>query len=100
MCIRDRLGAAFDRLAQTPDEDPVLEIEARSIRARRAAAGVVWFDFKTLCGGPRSPDDYLEIAQRFDAVVLSDVPYLPAHMASQARRFSGLIDVLYDAGSS
>jgi len=90
------LGAAFDRLAQTPDEDPVLEIEARSIRARRAAAGVVWFDFKTLCGGPRSPNDYLEIAQRFDAVVLSDVPYLPAHMASQARRFSGLIDVLYD----
>ena len=90
------LGDAFDQWAQTPDEDPVLKIEARLIRARRKAAGVVWFDFKTLCGGPRSPNDYLEIAQRFDAVVLSDVPYLPAHMASQARRFSGLIDVLYD----
>jgi cell division protein ZapE len=90
------LGQAFDCLAQTPDEDPFLIIEARQIRARRMAVDVVWFDFKTLCGGPRSQNDYLEIAERFRTVILSDVPYLPEHMASQARRFSSLIDVLYD----
>jgi cell division protein ZapE len=78
------------------DEDPVLHIEAREIRARRKAGGVVWFDFQTLCGGPRSQNDYLEIATQFHTVLLSDVPYLPVSMASPARRFTWLVDVLYD----
>ena len=86
----------FTRLAEAQDEDPVLHIEAREIRARRRAGGVVWFDFKTLCGGPRSMNDYLEIATQFHTVMLSDVPHMPVRMASEARRFTWLIDVLYD----
>jgi len=57
---------------------------------------VVWFDFKALCGGPRSQNDYLEIATQFHTVLLSDVPYMPVSMASPARRFTWLVDVLYD----
>lgn len=87
---------AFDRLAETPDEDPVLHIEAREIHARRKAGGLVWFDFKKLCGGPRSQNDYLEIASQFHTILLSDVPHLPVNMASEARRFTWLVDVLYD----
>lgn len=88
---------AFKRLAErAEDEDPVLHIEAREIRARRRAGGVVWFDFKTLCGGPRSQNDYLEIASQFHTVLLSDVPHMPVRMASEARRFTWLVDVLYD----
>ncbi len=87
---------AFERLAETHDENPVLHIEAREIRARRKAGGVVWFDFKTLCGGPRSQNDYLEIASQFHTVFLSDVPHMPVRMASEARRFTWLVDVLYD----
>jgi cell division protein ZapE len=87
---------AFDRLAECPDENPVLHIEAREIRSRRKAGGMVWFDFKTLCGGPRSQNDYLEIASQFHTVLLSDVPHMPMNMASQARRFTWLVDVLYD----
>ena len=87
---------AFDHLAEMRDEDPVLHIEAREIRARRKAGGVVWFDFKTLCGGPRSQNDYLEIATQFHTVFLSDVPHMPVRMASEARRFTWLVDVLYD----
>ena len=87
---------AFDRLAETQDEDPVLHIEAREIQARRKAGGLVWFDFKTLCGGPRSQNDYLEIATQFHTVLLSDVPHMPVRMASEARRFTWLVDVLYD----
>ena len=86
----------FDALAEQHDEDPVLHIEAREIRARRKAGGVVWFDFKTLCGGPRSQNDYLEMASRFHTVFLSDVPHMPVRMASEARRFTWLVDVLYD----
>lgn len=87
---------AFERLAEAHDENPVLQIESRKIYARRKAGGVVWFDFQTLCGGPRSQNDYLEIATQFHTVLLSDVPAMPMRMASEARRFTWLIDVLYD----
>jgi cell division protein ZapE len=87
---------AFERLAEARDEDPVLHIEQRELRALRRAGGVVWFDFKTLCGGPRSQNDYLEIASEFHTVLLSDVPHMPVRMASEARRFTWLVDVLYD----
>lgn len=87
---------AFDRLAESPDENPVLQIETRQIQARRLAGGVVWFDFKALCGGPRSQNDYLEIATQFHTVLLSNVPHMPVRMASEARRFTWLVDVLYD----
>ena len=86
----------FSKLAEVQDENPVLHIEAREIHARRRAGGVVWFDFKTLCGGPRSQNDYLEIATQFHTVFLSDVPQMPIRMASEARRFTWLVDVLYD----
>ena len=88
---------AFTRLAANArDDDPVLHIEAREISARRRAGGVVWFDFRTLCGGPRSQNDYLEIASQFHTVLLSDVPHMPVRLASEARRFTWLVDVLYD----
>lgn len=90
------LAAAFERVAETEDDDPVLTIESRSLRARRRAGGVVWFDFAVLCGGPRSQNDYLEIAAQFHTVVLSNVPRMSAGQASEARRFTWLVDVLYD----
>ena len=87
---------AFNALAEQQDEDPVLHIEARQIRAWRKAGGIVWFNFKTLCGGPRSQNDYLEIAARFHTVFVSDVPQMSVRLASEARRFTWLVDVLYD----
>jgi len=91
-----QMDAAFSALAECQDEAPVLNIEHREIRARRKAGGVVWFDFRALCGGPRSQNDYLELASQFHTVLLSDVPQMSVSMASQARRFTWLIDVLYD----
>ena len=90
------MADAFDRLAESRDEDPVLHIESRAIMARRKAGGVVWFDFKTLCGGPRSQNDYLELAVQFHTVLLSGVPQMFVRHASEARRFTWLVDVLYD----
>ncbi|APW44830.1 cell division protein ZapE [Rhodoferax saidenbachensis] len=90
------MQTAFDALAESRDEDPILHIESRQIRAWRKAGGIVWFNFKTLCGGPRSQNDYLEIATQFHTVLLSDVPHMPVRMASEARRFTWLVDVLYD----
>jgi cell division protein ZapE len=90
------LTRAFESLAEAQDEDRKLMIEHRALWARRRAGGVVWFDFQTLCGGPRSQNDYLELASQFHTVILSEVPEMPVRLASEARRFTWLVDVLYD----
>ena len=94
--VNQQMTDIFDKLAETADEDPALNIEHRVLKAKRRAGGVVWFDFQTLCGGPRSQNDYLELATRFHTIVLSDVPHMPVRLASEARRFTWLVDVLYD----
>jgi cell division protein ZapE len=86
----------FNRLAEAKDEAPVMQIETRKIEAKRRAGGMIWFDFRELCGGPRSQNDYLEIATQFHTILLSDIPQLHLNMASAARRFTLLVDVLYD----
>ncbi len=93
---RQALQQAFDQLSDTADQDPVLHIENREIRAEALGGSVVWFSFATLCGGPRSQNDYLELASRFHTIILSDVPRMRPKHASEARRFTWLIDVLYD----
>lgn len=92
----DAMAAAFDRLAGTADDDPRLTIEGRTLVARRRAGSAVWFDFATLCDGPRSQRDYLDIARRFSVLLLSNVPQMDADTADVARRFTWLIDILYD----
>ncbi len=87
---------AFERIRECIDEEPILRIEAREIAARRRAGGVVWFDFAVLCGGPRSHNDYLEIAGQFHTVLLSHVPRMSAGQSSEARRFTWLVDIFYD----
>jgi len=67
-----------------------------SIPVRQEGRGVVWFDFKSLCGGNYDHGDYLKIAHNYHTVFLSDIPQMSADNASVARRFTWLIDVLYD----
>jgi cell division protein ZapE len=90
------LTAIYERMRPGPNEDPRLTIESRLIKARRRAGSVVWFDFAALCDGPRSQLDYLELARRFAVVIVSDVPRLTPEMGNAARRFTWLVDVLYD----
>lgn len=73
-----------------------IEILGRDIGTVRRGNGVIWFDFKTLCGGPRSQNDYLEIARSYHTVLLSHIPKMTQHQASEARRFTWLVDVFYD----
>jgi cell division protein ZapE len=92
----EALRKAFLKIAETKDEDPHVDIEGRRLKALRRAGTTIWFDFHTLCGGPRSQNDYLEIASRFHTVILSAIPRMSAGMSSEARRFTWLIDVFYD----
>lgn len=73
-----------------------IEIEGRRIPVVHESGGVVWFDFNALCSGPRSQDDYIEIARNYQSVIVSDVPVLDTQHEDEARRFIALVDELYD----
>jgi cell division protein ZapE len=92
-----RLEALFERLAdRDSSRGGAIEIEDRPIAVIRASAAVVWFDFMALCGGPRSQNDYIEIAREYHAVIVSGVPVFDARHEDEARRFIALVDELYD----
>ena len=92
----NELNQDFERLAGGADEEPVFELASRRIPAIRRAGKVIWFDFRELCDKPCSQNDYLEIATHCDTVIVSGVPEMRETMASMARRFTLLVDVLYD----
>ena len=73
-----------------------LEIEGRLISAIKLSEGIVWFDFFAICDGPRSQNDYIEIAREFQAVIISNVPQMGRHNEDVARRFIHLVDEFYD----
>lgn len=91
------LQESFSALApEAPQSDVVLDIEGRPIRARQVAEDVAWFEFAELCEGPRSQNDYIELARIFHAVLLSNVRRFTHRNEDAARRFISLVDEFYD----
>jgi len=90
------LSRIFAAVCGHVDPASKIEVEGREIPVRGVGTEAVWFTFEHLCGGPRSQNDYLDIARRFRHVLLSGAPRLTADRASEARRFTWLVDVLYD----
>jgi len=76
--------------------DSPLEVLGRHIAVRRRAEGIAWFEFTAICDGPRSQNDYIEIARTCHTVLVSNVPQLDAGSDNQARRFMSLVDEFYD----
>jgi cell division protein ZapE len=90
------LTTIFEELKDVEEEKQPLDVEGRSIPYRKRAGGLVWFDFEALCGGPRSYADYVDLTKRFHTIILSGVPRMSAKQSDAARRFTWLIDILYD----
>ena len=77
-------------------EKHVLDVLGRDIQTQRCAKGVVWFDFMDICDGPRSQEDYIEIARWYPTVIVSDMPVLGREQENPARRFIAMVDEFYD----
>ncbi len=71
-------------------------IHDRQIPVRASGDGVLWFSFKSLCEGPRSKADYVEISRICHTLLISEIPCLDNEHDDAARRFVELIDELYD----
>ncbi|MEO8332397.1 MAG: cell division protein ZapE [Gallionella sp.] len=92
-----RLDALFEQIsAGTQRVEQHIEVRGRPMPVKKISRSMVWFEFKELCGGAHAHEDYLEIAHRFPTVFLSHIPRMTADNSAEARRFTWLIDVLYD----
>ncbi|MES1203009.1 MAG: cell division protein ZapE [Pseudomonadota bacterium] len=73
------------------------EVQGRRLEAPRAAAGCARFTFAELCERPLGPADYLELAHRFDTIMIDDIPLLTPDRQEAAARLRILVDALYEA---
>jgi cell division protein ZapE len=92
------MSGQFKRLAGEFTEHGFIMIQNREIPYLKCGARAIWFAFDVLCNLPRSQLDYLEIANKYDIVFISDVPLLTENHTLQTIMFIHLIDVLYDRG--
>lgn len=92
-----RLEEFFTSIAPDQGEgEGAIEVLGREIGCKNSADGVIWFEFDALCDGPRSQDDYIEIARCYQTVLVSSVPRFDTRLENQARRFVALVDEFYD----
>jgi cell division protein ZapE len=94
----EKMDQAWRRLtAGAAPQAVTLDVGGRALRVEREAAGVARFTFDELCARPLGAADYLEIAERFHAVLLENIPQLSPAKREEAARFRTLVDALYEA---
>ena len=94
-----RLEQVFNSLApdcSQAENNALLEINHRSVQSIRVCEDISWFHFDELCDGPRSQNDYIELARIYSTIILEGVPQMDANKGDQARRFINLVDEFYD----
>jgi cell division protein ZapE len=95
-----KMEAAWFSLTDTKRGNPeVLVLLGRKLAVPQAAKGVARFTFDDLCRQPLAAPDFLAIAQHFHTVLIDRIPQMGAEMRNEARRFTVLIDTLYDHGA-
>ena len=57
---------------------------------------VAWFEFRELCDGPRSQNDYIALGKIFQAVLIANIEQMNLAKDDMARRFINLVDEFYD----
>ena len=94
-----KMDAAWKRLTDTAHgETKTLTVLGRKLIVPQAAKHVARFTFEDLCVKPLAAPDYLEIARQFHTVLIDHIPQMDESMKNGARRFTLLIDTLYDEG--
>jgi cell division protein ZapE len=94
-----KLQQLFAALAGGAVSGPAkLSVEDRDIAAEATGPGMAWFEFNELCEGPRSQNDYIELARAYHTVFISNIPTFTRANEDAARRFIMLIDEFYDRG--
>ena len=93
----DYLSAKFTELAPCqPKSKRTIEINNRHIHYNLYADDIIWFDFHELCQTNRSASDYIELAENFHTIMLSNIIIMNEKDDAATKRFIHFIDALYD----
>ena len=79
-----------------PAEPKILTVLGREIVLSSAHANVAIASFDNLCVDSLGSADFLEIANTFNTLLISNIPKLTAEKRNEAKRFVTLIDALYE----
>ena len=91
------MDAAWQRLTDSKRGAPrALNVMGRKLVVPQAAKGVARFSFDALCRVPLGAADYLALARTFHTILIDRIPKLQVDEQNEARRFTLLIDTLYD----
>jgi cell division protein ZapE len=91
-----KLQQLFNDLELRPIEGKTWRVAGRDIAVVKRGEHVIWASFESLCQTPRSQEDFLDLARVHQTLLLADIPLLKTVSPSALRRFTLLIDVLYD----
>ena len=92
------LTQQFFAIAVKAKDGVALSVQNRLISCVKYGERSVWFKFEEICNTPRSQLDYLEIADRFDTVFISEIPLFSTDDTVRVLLFMHFIDVMYDRG--
>ena len=91
------LAKAFEDLTDGVEAHPsALTVKGRTVPVPKAARGVAWFSFADLCQRPLGAADFIAIAVAYRTVIVANIPKLKPEQRNEAKRFSTLIDALYE----
>ncbi|CAA6827222.1 MAG: ATPase, AFG1 family [uncultured Thiotrichaceae bacterium] len=91
------LETRFAEMARGEIETDIeITINHRTLPVRKKADNIIWMDFAVLFDGPRATSDYIELAENYEAIIVSDLPVLNEESENPARRFLNFVDELYD----
>jgi len=93
------IAQRFSALTQTQvQSQESIIINNRIVETIGHTEDVLWCEFSELCLKPRSPSDFIEIANIYNTVLVSNVPHLTDQINDATRRFIYLVDEFYDRG--
>lgn len=75
-----------------------IQINNRDVQTVAHTDDLLWCTFRELCSKPRSPSDFIELANKYGTIFVSDIPHLNDVLADATRRFIYLVDEFYDRG--
>ncbi|KAB0627992.1 AFG1 family ATPase [Acinetobacter gandensis] len=93
------MAQRFTALTQTQvQSQEAILINNRIVETIGHTEDVLWCEYSELCLKPRSPADFIEIANIYNTVLVSNVPHLTDYLSEGTRRFIYLVDEFYDRG--
>ena len=73
-----------------------ISVHHRSLPTIAEGEGVLYIEYQELCCTPRSPLDYMELAQRYHTVIIANVTAMGPETSDATRRFIALVDEFYE----